>query len=198
MINFDAVVKEVLLVHNTVGDSGIKREILGPCLNDEDLDVVNLLKRYHDAFLYSPLAKLSDFIELRNSYLHESEPSPAMSRLLTLTSQILVADVSILFRYFRKAEKDINASLANGEYEENLMDRHLTNCAMGMNEKSGEQFRCVFGQPIRNFGCDQDIELGNASSLAYEDDDSYVSLSLEEYAQEEQDEQDEDDEDNEI
>lgn len=194
MINFDAVVKEVLLVHNTVGASGIKREILGPCLNDEDLAVVSLLKRYHDAFMFSPISKLSDFIEMRNNYLHESEPSPAMSQLLALTAQIIVADVSVLFRYFRKVEKDITAALANGEYEENLMDRHLTNCAIGMHEKSGEQFRCVFGQPIRNFGCDQDIELGNSLPLAYEDDDSYVSLSPDKLQQEECDDDEEDDE----
>lgn len=192
MINFDAVLREISAVHDAVGDDSIKREIVGPRLTAEELSVVPLLKKYSDSFEYSPLAKLAHFIEMRKSYLLDSEPSHAMVKLLALSSQLMVADVTTLFRYFRRAEKDIAASIDNGEPEERVIDRHLINCATIMNNSANEQYRSVYGQTIRNFGSSRDIQRDVGLPLDQVDDPPYVGFSLDEYSKDDSQEPDND------
>ncbi len=192
MINFDAVLREISAVHDTVGNDSITREVVGARLTIEELTVVSLLKKYSDSFAYSPLAKLSHFIEMRKSYLLDSEPSHAMVKLLALASQLLVADVTTLFRYFRRAEKDIAVAIANGESEECVIDRHLINCATVMNNSANEQYRSVYGQPIRNFGSSRDIQRDVELPLDQTDDPPYVGFSLDEYSKDDAQEPDND------
>ncbi len=158
MINFDAVIKELSVVHDAVSNSSIKREILGEPLTDDDLSVIPFLRRYEPQLEYSPVAKLSRFISSRNDYLHDTEPSLAMSKLLELASQILVADVTTLLRYFRKVARDITAALDAGAHEGHVMAHHLSTCATIMNEAHDAQYRNVIGTPLLNFGSDTEID----------------------------------------
>lgn len=167
MINFDAIVKELSVVHDAVGISGIKREILGAPITDEDLAVLALVRRYEDRFEYSPIAKLDRFIACRTNYLHDNEPSPSLAKLLELSSQLIVADVTVLLRYFRKVEREISEAAIIGN-EKAVVDRHLTVCAVVMNDAYDAQYKNVEGQRIRNFGSDADIDQAD-------DDDAEVS-----------------------